>query len=1714
MPSFPAASPSASPRKYFTTPLLAAAALALHAFPAQAADVRSVQPVTARILAVRILDGHTAFYDISSQQIRDTAQFTSGLLDTAAAETSGGYALFSTDDPAFAAPVAPLALGRKSRPWQVHSRIGADQSATAPHHALREHWIYLEFPEALEEGCTYALTLPAGLVSNGTTRRFVFDSSRLLSPAISVGQAGFTPDAPKFAFLGHWMGSFNTPVHQAGGLELGSVGADGVTPTGFDLTGAPFQVVDDATGEVVFVGAAQFRRDKTVPEASTSFSATQSYSQSDTWELDFSALAAPGRYRVVVPGMGCSVPFEVRLDAYRAAFRASMLGIAAMRSGIVREAIPGTGLAIPRGHHSDDAGVQYFYDPDFKFWLNPSGGSSVKETNFDFAGHPLNPSLGKIYGWYYDAGDWDAYQYSHLKVPLALLVLYDFWPENFRDGDVGVRYKRSATDVEWIDEGTNGVPDLIDEARWLIDRNREWRETLIANGLGTGGFPGYLGRDAGVSGAPWQDTRPQAITAEDPESTYGVAAALAALAYSLDTFHRLSDPAGRHPESEGLVAEAIAAYAWANGYVTAHPTESTKRLVGFRMAAAAALFRITGEAAYNADFLAVWNQPDGFTSTFDSYWYTPPVMHLGELIYAMIPAGTPGLNPSVAATIRSRKLNAAQSECVDTMQVNGYRLPMRRGRLQQGAVTTPAPITAAAHWISPGDAGVRAALHAQAAYHLGGNELRMSHMTGIGQSREFAPFLPLEWAFFASRSMAYPYRNLPGITLYNRASWDVAGHSSENANYALFYPPTSTLSDAGWPYAERRSNHRWSIAGSEFTVHELFPANAWVYGALCDPAGPPLPQNLPPDVVLAVPEGAVLPAAAPTPLVVTGSPDLARVEYFLDWRFIGESSDAASGFRVVLNPSDFSITPGASHRIIAVGYDRAGEFSWEGPGVERLVRFESVTPVPVESVSILGAPSGTLSVGRTYDFDAVVFPTNATFPWIAWRTTDPTVATVDDEGLVTVHAPGSFALAAISAEGATSGTLALVAERKALTGLALVDVPPTLGLGGTLQLGVALSPPDASDHALNWSSSDPSILEVDANGWILGLAAGIASVTVSGAAGALSATSIPITVLVKPMTGLGLVGAPTSALDFGQQVQLRAVFEPIDASESAPDWSSSAPEVIAVDSTGLVTAIGPGVARITARVTRTGIEAYVDLVVTNGPRLVLGESDFTTGSDGWTSVRNINLPVPVLTGGDSLRFVFPSSTNLTGGTIQSTDWNYVLRRFPPVGLRLGDRLTLSFTALANSSSGNLFRQLRGLGFSLIGPGSISLPSTDVVHGTPGDWNASSDYTFTSGTAAENASPISLGMAITFGGTQVGAHANHAAVNSQSDNLLKPSSGGSLSTASSLAAAWAGSRVELTIERLADLTHSASFRLTTTAFQADGTTYLESSVTTLHDGTSATFGLGESIIFSGLAIGSTAFTQIFAGNTSYGDLVIDDVCVILRSADAAVPAPPAFPVATAAGARRVELVWIDASSNETGFQIERSIEPAAGFVGIGATASGRANWSDTGVEPATVYFYRVRAVGGGGVSAYSEVVSATTDSPHEEWLAGFDWSGADSSDTGDPDGDGLSNLLEYAFGLDPRSRDSGYPLTASPLGTRSGIAFRRALGREDLSWLVEGSTDLNAWVSYARAAGDGAFAGENGGEVVSEETSNHESTVRIVAPALAAPAVFLRVRVAH
>ena len=89
------------------------------------------------------------------------------------------------------------------------------------------------------------------------------------------------------------------------------------------------------------------------------------------------------------------------------------------------------------------------------------------------------------------------------------------------------------------------------------------------------------------------------------------------------------------------------------------------------------------------------------------------------------------------------------------------------------------------------------------------------------------------------------------------------------------------------------------------------------------------------------------------------------------------------------------------------------------------------------------------------------------------------------------------------------------------------------------------------------------------------------------------------------------------------------------------------------------------------------------------------------------------------------------------------------------------------------------------------------------------------------------------------------------------------------------------------------------------------------------------------------------------------------------------AAPTGATAAAVSSSQINLTWVDNSSSETGYKIERKRTATGTFAQIDQVGANVQSYSDGGLDAHTTYFYRVRATNGTIDSDYSNTPSATT-----------------------------------------------------------------------------------------------------------------------------------------
>jgi len=286
-----------------------------------------------------------------------------------------------------------------------------------------------------------------------------------------------------------------------------------------------------------------------------------------------------------------------------------------------------------------------------------------------------------------------------------------------------------------------------------------------------------------------------------------------------------------------------------------------------------------------------------------------------------------------------------------------------------------------------------------------------------------------------------------------------------------------------------------------------------------------------------------------------------------------------------------------------------------------------VTPI-VHSVTVV-PQSQTVTVGQTgVTFVASVSADSGLVKTVNWSSTNLTVATISSAGVITALAPGQATIVATSIADNTvtgAGSLTVVSPVPNISAFTVTPTNASISVGGTLQANSSVTVANGSPAAtISWASSNANIASVGASsGSITGVSAGTAVITATATSGTQTQTAtIGVTVGAGPAGVISFSISPSAATLFAGQTQQITPTITVAPTFTAPPvtWSSLAPTVATVSSTGLVTAQGQGTAVITA-------------TIGTAPNTITQTALISVGQSATVSIANVSAGA---TAGDSL----------------------------------------------------------------------------------------------------------------------------------------------------------------------------------------------------------------------------------------------------------------------------------------------------------------------------------------------------------------------------------------------------------------------------------------------------------------------------------------------
>lgn len=297
------------------------------------------------------------------------------------------------------------------------------------------------------------------------------------------------------------------------------------------------------------------------------------------------------------------------------------------------------------------------------------------------------------------------------------------------------------------------------------------------------------------------------------------------------------------------------------------------------------------------------------------------------------------------------------------------------------------------------------------------------------------------------------------------------------------------------------------------------------------------------------------------------------------------------------------------------------------------------TDIPVTGVSI-SSEYQDVSKNGTLQLTATINPSNASNQTVSWTSSDNSVATVSATGLVTGVSFGTANITATTQDGSFTDTKAITVKNIPVTGVSLPDTA-SVYTGLFLQLTPTISPSNASNQNISWSSSNTSIATVSATGVVTGVAAGTATITVTTEDGGFTDECV-ITVnkstLPSPLFKLGFNENTGTTVNNAGSVNTTLAM-----SNTIPAWSTNVP-------------VNGGASSVDFGTTTGNYYIETDSIINE----LTGLTNFTV--TGWVNCRNSTtgsggnrIVTWINNGGDGVDIVYASDGSLKVGINQWPD---------------------------------------------------------------------------------------------------------------------------------------------------------------------------------------------------------------------------------------------------------------------------------------------------------------------------------------------------------------------------------------------------------------------------------------------------------------------------
>lgn len=226
-----------------------------------------------------------------------------------------------------------------------------------------------------------------------------------------------------------------------------------------------------------------------------------------------------------------------------------------------------------------------------------------------------------------------------------------------------------------------------------------------------------------------------------------------------------------------------------------------------------------------------------------------------------------------------------------------------------------------------------------------------------------------------------------------------------------------------------------------------------------------------------------------------------------------------------------------------------------------------------------------LFAGQEKQIVAEVIPESAVDKSLTWESSNPEVATVDENGLVKAVSNGTAIITCKTVSGGYTAYCTINVTTKPES-IMMDYTERDIYTTKSVTLEAIVLPESANDKSVKWTSSNKQVATVDQNGKVTGVGTGMTTITATTNVGGLTATCIVNVTKKKEVQSVTITsgGDPvtkkTLYINDNPKTLLEYAVSPTNATFKDVVWSSTDPKIVSVDQLGNVKGLAEGVATI------------------------------------------------------------------------------------------------------------------------------------------------------------------------------------------------------------------------------------------------------------------------------------------------------------------------------------------------------------------------------------------------------------------------------------------------------------------------------------------------------------------------------------------------------